>query len=155
MGKIPKFEKFNVNETVTAVGFGMNGINNYGLGGGTPQTGYSMGAIAGTVGQSADAIGSQAYEYEMNENNDHTAEGYLTEAKKHISESIDKAYEGYSAGVKEAMVQIAGDKKPSGAKVLALVIMEALVESNLKLNNSGDYKKALALVQDIIIKSTF
>lgn len=97
MKKIPNFKSFDVNETVTAVGFGMNNINNFGLGGGTPQTGYSMSPVAGIVGQSADAIGSQAYEYETNENSDHTAEGYIEEAKKHVNESIDKAYENYGS----------------------------------------------------------
>jgi len=93
MSKIPNFEKFDVNEAIVAAGFGMNNIQNFGIGGGVPQTGYSMGAIAGTVGTSADAIGNQANEYEMNENDDHTAKGYITEAKKHVNESIDKAYE--------------------------------------------------------------
>jgi len=93
MRNIPNFENFDVNEAIVAAGFGMNSIQNFGLGGGTPQTGYSMGAIAGTVGTSAAAIGNQANEYEMNENDDHTAQGYITEAKKHVNESIDKAYE--------------------------------------------------------------
>lgn len=97
MSKIPNFENFEVSEAIVAAGFGMNNIQNFGLGGGTPQTGYSMGAIAGTVGTSADAIGSQANEYEMNDNDDHTAEGYLEEAKKHVNESIDKAYESCKA----------------------------------------------------------
>lgn len=97
MSKIPNFEKFDISEAIVAAGFGMNNIQNFGLGGGTPQTGYSMGAIAGTVGQSADAIGNQAYEYEMNENDHHTAEGYIEEAKKHVNESIDKAYESCKA----------------------------------------------------------
>ena len=153
MKTIPNFKNFDVNETVTAVGFGMNSINNFGLGGGTPQTGYSMSPVAGIVGQSADAIGSQAYEYETNENSDHTAEGYLTEAKKHISESIDKAYEGYSAGVKEAMVQVAGKDKPSGAKVLASVIVDHLIDK--KIVTRAAEKKLAAEIQDIIIKSTF
>ena len=97
MSKIPNFEKFDVNEAIVAAGFGMNNIQNFGLGGGTPQTGYSMGAIAGTVSQSADMIGSQAHDYEMNENDEHTAKGYINEAKKHVNESIDKAYESCKA----------------------------------------------------------
>ena len=99
MRTIPNFENFDMNETITAVGFGMGGVQNFGFGGSTPQTGYSMNSIAGTVGQSADAIGTQAHDYEMNDNDDHTAEGYLTEAKKHVNESIDKAYESLSGGV--------------------------------------------------------
>ena len=50
MKTIPNFKNFDVNETVTAVGFGMgNSPQNFGLGGGTPQTGYSMTPIAGVV----------------------------------------------------------------------------------------------------------
>ena len=97
MNAIPNFENFDMNETVTAVGFGMSGIQNVGLGGTSPQTGYSMSAIAGTVGQSADAIGAQAHTYETNDNSDHTAKGYIAEAKKHVNESIDKAYESCKA----------------------------------------------------------
>jgi|TARA_R110000822_G_scaffold58369_2_gene146084 hypothetical protein len=156
MNTIPNFENFDTNETVTAVGFGMGGIQNFGLGGSTPQTGYSMNAIAGTVGQSADAIGAQAHDYEMNDNDDHTAEGYLAEAKKHVNESIDKAYESCKA-MNEAMVQIAGKDKPSGAKVLAQVIIADLVEKGyMKLvTNKRELNNMISDVQDIIIKSTF
>ena len=154
MKTIPNFEKFDVNETVTAVGFGMNGINNYGLGGGTPQTGYSMGAIAGVVESCSNHVAEQAKMYESNDNDNHTAEAYMKEAKKHINEAMDNAYENYSS-MDEAMVQVAGKDKPSGAKVLSTVICEALVESGLKLDRPSDYKKACALVQDVIIKSTF
>jgi hypothetical protein len=97
MSKIPDFENFDISEAIVAAGFGMNNIQNFGLGGGTPQTGYSMSPIAGTVNTSADLIGSQAHDYEMNENDDHTADGYITEAKKHMNESIDKAYESCKA----------------------------------------------------------
>jgi hypothetical protein len=227
MSKIPNFEKFDVNEAIVAAGFGMNNMQNFGLGGGTPQTGYSMSAIAGTVGTSATAIGNQANEYEMNENDNHTAQGYLEEAKNHINESIDKAYEncksidegynkksaikamgksddailttkdgdefiiyspssgnddnaatwkadgvmgtieddGESAFIKytdiksikesinEASVQIAGDKKPSGAKILAMVIVDHLIDK--KIVTMAYKKKLNAEIQDIIIKSTF
>jgi len=33
----------------------------------------------------------------MNENDEHTAKGYINEAKKHVNESIDKAYESCKA----------------------------------------------------------
>jgi len=160
MSKIPNFEKFDVNEAIVAAGFGMNNIQNFGLGGGTPQTGYSMGAIAGTVSQSADMIGGQAHDYEMNDNDDHTAQGYLTEAKKHVNESIDKAYESCKAldesKLTEAMVQVAGDKKPSGAKVLATVIVDYLDgESYFKSGFKNIKKDVVAEIQELIINSTF
>ena len=230
MSKIPNFEKFDVNEAIVAAGFGMNNIQNFGLGGGTPQTGYSMGAIAGTVGASASAIGNQANEYEMNENDDHTASGYIAEAKKHVNESIDKAYEscksideGYNKksaikamgkaddailttkdgdefiiynpdsgnddntaawkadgvmgtveddgeeafikytdiksikeSINEASVQIAGNKKPSGAKVLATVIIDYLeAEGYFKSGFKNVKKDITSDVQELIIKSTF
>jgi hypothetical protein len=156
MRTIPNFENFDMNETITAVGFGMGGVQNFGFGGSTPQTGYSMNSIAGTVGQSAAAIGTQAHDYEMNDNDDHTAEGYLTEAKKHVNESIDKAYESCKA-MNEAMIQIAGKDKPSGAKVLAQVIIVDLVEKGyMKLvTNKRQLDNMVSDVQDIIIKSTF
>ena len=210
MNKIPNFDKFDVNEAIVAAGFGMNNIQNFGLGGGTPQTGYSMGAIAGTVGQSADAIGAQAHDYEMNDNDDHTAEGYLNEAKKHVNESIDKAYESCKAldegmskaaikksikiidkmidtetggdgealdnetlqaleqererlqAMNEALVQVAGKDKPSGAKVLATVIADHLIGKGYisaingrNPKGSREQKVLVSEIQDLIIKSTF
>ena len=154
MSNIPNFNNFEVNEAIVAAGFGMNNIQNFGLGGGTPQTGYSMNPIAGVVESCSNHVAEQANMYESNDNDDHTAESYMKEAKKHINEAMDSAYENYSS-MDEAMVQVAGKDKPSGAKVLATVICEALVESGLKLDRPSDYKKACALVQDVIIKSTF
>ena len=56
-------------------------------------------------------------------------------------------------GMSEAMVQIAGDKKPSGAKVLAMVIVDHLIDKKIV---TRAYKKKLeAEIQDIIINSTF
>jgi hypothetical protein len=113
-----------------------------------------MNPIAGVVESCSNHVAEQANMYESNDNDDHTAESYMKEAKKHINEAMDNAYENYSS-MDEAMVQVAGKDKPSGAKVLATVICEALVESGLKLDRPSDYKKACALVQDVIIKSTF
>ena len=154
MSNIPNFNNFEVNEAIVAAGFGMNNIQNFGLGGGTPQTGYSMNPIAGVVESCSNHVAEQANMYESNDNDDHTAESYMKEAKKHINEAMDNAYENYSS-MDEAMVQVAGKDKPSGAKVLATVICEALVVSDFNLDRPSDYKKACALVQDIIIKSTF
>ena len=154
MSNIPNFNNFEVNEAIVAAGFGMNNIQNFGLGGGTPQTGYSMNPIAGVVESCSNHVAEQANMYESNDNEEHTAESYMKEAKKHVNEAMDNAYESY-APMDEAMVQVAGKDKPSGAKVLATVICEALLKSDLRLHSQSEYKKALALVQDIIIKSTF
>ena len=152
MKTIPNFEKFDVNETVTAVGFGMNGINNYGLGGGTPQTGYSMGAIAGVVESCSNHVAEQAKMYESNDNDDHTAEAYMKEAKKHINESMDRAYEGYGS-MDEAMVQIKGKDKPSGAKVLAKLIVGEFYDQ--KKISSREVKEWENDITQLIINSTF
>ena len=93
MSKIPNFEKFN--EAIVPAGFGQMGINNFALGGATPQTGYSMTAVAGPVMEASNHIAEQANMYETNDNEDHTAEAYLKEAKKYLNEAIDKAYESH------------------------------------------------------------
>ena len=41
--------------------------------------------------------------YESNDNDDHTAESYMKEAKKHINEAMDSAYENYGS-MDEAIV---------------------------------------------------
>ena len=55
--------------------------------------------------------------------------------------------------INEASVQIAGDKKPSGAKILAMVIVDHLIDK--KIVTMAYKKKLNAEIQDIIIKSTF
>lgn len=150
MSKIPEFDKFN--ETIVAAGFGQMGINNFALGGATPQTGYSMTPISGVVESCSNHVAEQANMYETNDNDDHTAESYMKEAKKHINEAMDEAYESYKA-TNEAMVQVAGKDKPSGAKVLASVIVDHLMDKKL-VTRAGE-KKLTAEIQDLIIKSTF
>ena len=161
MSKIPNFEKFN--EAIVPVGFGQMGINNFALGGATPQTGYSMTPIAGPVTEASNHIAEQANSYEMNDNEDHTAESYLKEAKKYLDEAINKAYESHCNGeTNEAMVQIAGDKKPSGAKVLGMVIADYLIDNGMisaieGRNPKGKRERQILAgqLQDIIINSTF
>ena len=85
-----------------------------------------MTPIAGVVESCSNHVAEQANMYETNDNDDHTAESYLKEAKKHINESMDRAYESYGS-MDEAMVQVAGKDKPSGAKVLATVIVDHLM----------------------------
>jgi len=199
MSKIPKFDNFN--EAIIPMGFGQQNINNFMIGGSTPQTGYSMNAIVGPVMTTANHVAEQANMYEGNDNKEHTAESYLKEAKGHINESIDKAYESYKAtneglsksaikkmikvidkqidsetggdgealdnetlqalekererlsAMNEAMVQVAGKDKPSGAKVLASIIVDHLIDK--KIVTRAYDKKLTAEIQDLIIKSTF
>ena len=155
MSKIPEFDKFN--ETIVAAGFGQMGINNFALGGATPQTGYSMTPIAGVVESCSNHIAQEANAYESNDNDDHTASSYLKEAKKHINEAIDKAYESYSATnegeVNEAMVQIKGKDKPSGAKVLAKLIVAEFYDQ--KAISSRSVKAWEQEIAELIMNSTF
>ena len=218
MKTIPNFKNFDVSETVTAVGFGMgNSPQNFGLGGGTPQTGYSMTPIAGVVESCSNHVAEQAKMYESNDNDDHTAESYMKEAKKHINESMDRAYEGYGSmdegknsellrmdgkdavfmgggkhnekigqisiesdgsitlvmpkgriitnvnkndlrlvegkSVNEAMVQIKGKDKPSGAKVLAKIIVGEFYDQ--KKISSREVKEWEQDIAELIMNSTF
>jgi len=155
MNKIPEFDKFN--ETIVAAGFGQMGINNFALGGATPQTGYSMTPIAGVVESCSNHVAQEADTYEKNDNDNHTAESYIKEAKKHINESLDKAYESYSATnegeVNEAMVQIKGKAKPSGAKVLAKIIVGEFYDQ--KAISSRSVKAWEDEIAELIMNSTF
>ena len=149
---IPNFNEFKVDEAIAVAGFGQMNINNFALGGATPQTGYSMTPIVGLVESCSNHVAEQANMYEGNDNQDHTAKGYLKEAKHHVNEAFDKAYEGYET-TNEAMVQVAGKDKPSGAKVLASVIVDLLIDK--KIVTRAYERKLTAEIQDLIIKSTF
>ena len=152
MNKISNFKNFDVNEAVVVAGFGHTGIQQFGLGGGRPESGYSMTPVVGVVESCSNHLAEQANMYETNDNDDHTAESYLKEAKKHVNESIDKAYENYGS-MDEAMVQVAGKDKPSGAKVLATVIVDHLIDKKIV---TRAYKKKLeSEIQELIINSTF
>jgi len=157
MSKIPNFEKFN--EAIIPMGFGQYGISNFMLGGSTPETGYSMDAVAGPVMEASNHIAKEANMYETNDNKDHTAKAYLKEAKKYLDEAIDKAYESHC---NEAMVQIAGSKKPSGAKVLGMVIADYLIDNGMisaieGRNPKGKKERQIlaSQLQELIINSTF
>ena len=159
MSKIPEFNKFN--EAIVAAGFGQMNINNFALGGSTPQTGYSMTPIAGVVESCSNHVAQEAKMYESNDNDDHTAESYLKEAKKHVNESMDRAYENYGS-MDEAMVQVAGKDKPSGAKVLATVIADYLIGKGYisaingrNPKGSREQKVLVSEIQELIINSTF
>jgi len=152
MNKISNFKNFDVNEAIVVAGFGQTGIQQFGLGGGRPESGYSMTPVVGVVESCSNHLAEQANMYETNDNDDHTAESYLKEAKKHVNESIDKAYENYGS-MDEAMVQVAGKDKPSGAKVLATVIVDHLIDKKIV---TRAYKKKLeSEIQELIINSTF
>ena len=157
MSKIPKFEKFN--EAIVAAGFGPSYMQPYSIATGIPNTGYSMQPVVGHVNNVATGMAEQANMYETNDNNDHTAEAYLKEAKKYLNEAIDKAYESQC---NEAMVQVAGKDKPSGAKVLATVISDYLIDKNYisaingrNPKGSREKKQLISEIQELIINSTF
>ncbi len=159
MSKIPKFEKFN--EAIVAAGFGPSYMQPYSIATGIPNTGYSMQPVVGHVNNVATGMAEQANMYETNNNSDHTAEAYLKEAKKYLNEAIDKAHESYSA-TNEAMVQVAGKDKPSGAKVLATVISDYLIDKNYisaingrNPKGSREKKQLISEIQELIINSTF
>ena len=90
---IPKFNEFKVDEAIVAAGFGPSTIQPYSVATNIPMTGYSMQPIVGTINTVAGKMAEQANMYETNDNEDHTAEAYLKEAKKYLNEAIDKAYE--------------------------------------------------------------
>ena len=165
MANIPLFEDF------IPMGFGMDQGVSWALSGSrSPGTGYNMTAFGGPLEDTYKNAANEAHMYEKNDNPDHTAEGYLMEAKKHIGENLDKAYEShcqsqkeddgipqtdidYVTVVDEAMVQVAGKDKPSGAKVLSSVIVDHLIDKKIV---TRAYKKKLETeIQDIIINSTF
>ena len=69
---------------------------------------------------------------------------------------IGHKYDDANESVNEAMVQVAGNRKPSGAQVLATVITEALTEEGyIQANSTKDISQVQVLIKDIIIKSTF
>jgi len=155
MSKIPKFEKFN--EAIVAAGFGPSYMQPYSIATGIPNTGYSMQPVVGHVNNVATGMAEQANMYETNDNSDHTAEAYLKEAKKYLNEEIDKAHESYSATnegeVNEAMVQIKGKDKPSGAKVLAKLIVAEFYDQ--KAISSRSVKAWEQEIAELIMNSTF
>jgi len=155
MSKIPKFEKFN--EAIVAAGFGPSYMQPYSIATGIPNTGYSMQPVVGHVNNVATGMAEQANMYETNDNSDHTAEAYLKEAKKYLNEAIDKAHKSYSATnegeVNEAMVQIKGKDKPSGAKVLAKLIVAEFYDQ--KAISSRSVKAWEQEIAELIMNSTF
>lgn len=148
MKKLPLFEDF------VPVGFASNNSSMYALGSSpNVDTGYNMDAIVGPVMELGHCVAKEARAYEANDNPEHTAESYMKEAKKHINEKIDEMYEGYDK-TNEAMVQVAGNKKPAGAQVLATVIVDYL-NDNLILPSNANKKKIIEEIKQLIIDSTF
>lgn len=69
---------------------------------------------------------------------------------------IDESYIKESSEVSEGMVQIAGKNKPSGAKVLATIIVDDLMKKDY-LKTGADKVKSYLVddIQDIIMNNTF
>lgn len=147
-------EKIKLFEDFIPVGFASNTTASFSIAGTRNiGTGYNMDAIVGPVQQLSNNIATEAYAHEKNDNPDHTAEGYIKEAKKHINEKIGQACEMYKA-TNEAMVQIAGDKKPAGAQVLASLVVGYLYDNSI-LPSNVNKKKITEEIKQLIIDSTF
>lgn len=148
MKKVPLFEDF------VPMGFGASNTASFGLGGGYKETGYDMDAFVGPpLEETCNKVAEQAYAHEANDNPEHTKEGYLKEAKDLINKKIDEACEAYGA-TNEAMVGIAGRNKPSGAKVLAGVIVDNLASSKM-LKPGVNLNMVKDAVQVMIMDNTF
>lgn len=148
MSKLPLFEDF------IPMGFGVPSNTAFSISGSSRiSTGYNMNAIVGPVMEVGNCVAKEAYAYEANDNPEHKAESYIKEVKKHIGEKIDEAYENYNS-TNEAMVQVAGKGKPSGAQVLAMVIMEYL-DKNLLMPSNANKKKITEEIKQLIMDSTF
>jgi hypothetical protein len=65
-----------------------------------------------------------------------------------------KHIQNFDSFIGEAMVQVAGKNKPSGAKVLASVIMEYL-DDNLLMPSNANKKDIEAEIAQLIMDSTF
>lgn len=148
MDKIRMFEDF------VPVGFGSNNSTSFGMNGRNINTGYNMDAFVGpTLDETCNKVAEQAYAHEANDNPEHTAEGYVKEAKDLINKKIDEACEAYGA-TNEAMVGIAGRNKPSGAKILAGVIVDNLASSKM-LKPGVNLNMVKDAVQVMIMDNTF
>lgn len=92
MKKLPIFEDF------IPMGFGVPSNAAFSISG-SPRisTGYNMNAIVGPVMEIGSCVAKEAYSYEANDNPEHKAEAYIKEAKHHINQKIDEAYENYTA----------------------------------------------------------
>ena len=92
MGKIRMFEDF------VPVGFGTNNLTSFAASGRNINTGYNMDAFVGpALDETCNRVAEQAYAHEANDNPEHTAEGYIKEAKDLINKRIDEACEAYGA----------------------------------------------------------
>mgnify|MGYP003140205880 CR=1 FL=1 len=67
-----------------------------------------------------------------------------------------KELKTYNKFVNEAMVQVAGNKKPAGAQVLATIIIDQLdKEGYLRHMNRNESNIAQKSIEQLIIDSTF
>jgi len=90
-------EHIKLFEDFIPMGFGTNNSASFSLSGTRNiGTGYDMNVIVGPVQQLGNHIATEAGSYEKNDNPEHTAKGYIQEAKKHINEIIDEACNEYA-----------------------------------------------------------
>jgi len=89
MGKIRMFEDF------VPVGFGTNNLTSFAASGRNINTGYNMDAFVGpALEETCNKVAEQAYAYEANDNPEHTAEGYIKEAKDLINKKTILFFHG-------------------------------------------------------------
>ena len=147
MKKLPVFEDF------VPMGFGNTNAASFSLGGiNNTETGYNMDAIVGPVQTLGNHVAEQANMYESNDHKNHTAESYLKEAKHHINESIDKAYETYST-MDEAAPRIKTSKEEESLLDLRDQVRNAQKggsESRYAKDFEKAKKKALSAIGDMI-----
>jgi hypothetical protein len=99
MKRLKKFNSFVIEEGLVAVGFGTpNTSASWNMTGAMRDkvTGYQMTPIAGRVKDLAMGVAQQGFYYQGNNNSDHSGSGYIKEAKNHIGNEIDEAYNSMS-----------------------------------------------------------
>tara|TARA_R110002060_G_scaffold26686_1_gene36250 strand:- start:265 stop:768 length:504 start_codon:yes stop_codon:yes gene_type:complete len=102
MKKIEKFDQFN--EKFVAVGFGMPFAS---ASWSTParlsyrDSAYDLAPIAGQIPDLSMGIAQQAHNYETNDNTQHKGDAYVKEAKGHLNEAIDQAWNDKQLETKE------------------------------------------------------
>jgi len=76
--------------------------------------------------------------------------------KKEVEDFLKTFYtDVIGESIDEAMVQVKGSEKPSGALVLAKVLTDALITDGYIKPTAREYKNIVAMMQQVIMNSTF
>ena len=144
MSKLPLFEDF------IPIGFGTPDGSSYSLGANThADTGYNMDAIVGPIMEASNCIAKEAYAYEADDNPEHKAESYIKEAKKHLNEKIDEAYESYSA-TNEARDPKSIQKEYKDLKKMSVQGLRDMWSRSYRVGNPKELDKE-GLIMDILV----